>query len=182
MDARTINPELFTQAFPAETDLIITSSPMLPRHLPRTHRRQGQPAQAAVGQIRYIIQHLAATQEDGIGFIWDTPVGSPLPAHVQQLMGPSTVLNAHKCGSGAHRPTHFWQNLLPKEELEEAYSNTTGPPHTVNEMLDHAGLSSWKRPLGDTTNSTANPPTILPRFRTGPTPPPRAELGQSSTA
>ncbi len=62
------------------------------------------------------------------------PVGSPLPAHVQQMMRPSTVLNAPKCGSRAHRPTHLWQNLLPKEELNEVYSNMFDPPHTVNDM------------------------------------------------
>ncbi len=32
-DARTITPEFFTQAFPDGMDLIITSPPMLPRHL-----------------------------------------------------------------------------------------------------------------------------------------------------
>ncbi len=42
MDAITITPELFTQAFPAGVDLIMTSPPMLPQHLPRTHRGQGQ--------------------------------------------------------------------------------------------------------------------------------------------
>ena len=70
-------------------------------------------------------QHLAATQERGIGFVWDTPVRSPLRTHVQQKMGLSAVLNAPKCGSGLHRPTHLWQNLLPKEKLDEAYSNLT---------------------------------------------------------
>ena len=36
-------------------------------------------------------------------------------------------------------------------------------------------------PLGDTTNYTIKPPTNLPRFGTRTTPPPRAELGRSST-
>ena len=53
-------------------------------------------------------------------------------------MGPSTILNAPKCGSGAHRPTHLWQNLLPKEELDEAYSNLIDPPHTHGQR--HAKL------------------------------------------
>ena len=154
---------------------------MLPQHLPRTHRGQGQSAQATVGQIRYLIQHLAATQEEGIGFVWDTPVISPLPTHVRQMMGPSTVLNAPKCGSEAHRPTHLWQNLLPTEELDEVYSNLNGPLHTVNEILDLAGLGAWTMPLGDTTISATNPPSVLPRLRTRPTTPPRAEMGQHST-
>ncbi len=55
MDARTITPELFTQAFPAGVDLIITSPPMLPQHLPRETRGQGQSAHATIGQIRYLI-------------------------------------------------------------------------------------------------------------------------------
>jgi len=91
------HPELCTKAFPGGVDLIMTSPPMLPQHLPRAHRGQGQSAQATVGWIRYLIQHLAANQEGGIRFVWDTPVGSPLPAHVKKIMGPSTVLNAPKC-------------------------------------------------------------------------------------
>jgi len=93
---------------------------MLPQHLPLIHLGQRVSAHATIGQISYLIQHLAATQEGGIGFIWDTPVGFPLPEHVLNMMGPSTVLNAPKCRSGAHRPIRIWQNLLPKEELDEA--------------------------------------------------------------
>ena len=129
MDARTITPALFAHAFPAGVDLIMTSPPMLPHHLPLAHRGQGQSAHATIGLISCLIQHLAATQEDGIGFVWDTPVGSPLPAHVLSMMGSSTVLKALKCGSGAHCPTRIWQNLLPKEELDEAYSNMHDPPN-----------------------------------------------------
>ncbi len=33
-----------------------------------------------------------------------------------------------KCGSNAHRPTRIWQNLLIKEELENAYSKLGNPP------------------------------------------------------
>ena len=94
------------------------------------------------------------------------------------MMGPSTVINAPKCGSGAHRPTHLWQNLLPKEELDETYSNLKDPTHTVNEILDLAGLGSWKMPLGETTNSTATPPThtqYYPALEQDPLLPPRAE-------
>ena len=66
MDARTITPELFTQAFPAGVDLIITIPPC---SLKRETRGQGQSAHATVGQIRYLIQHLVATQRGGIGFV-----------------------------------------------------------------------------------------------------------------
>ncbi len=76
MDARTITQELFTQVFPAGVDLIMTSPPMLPQNLPRELRGQGQSAHATIGQIRHLIQHFAATQEGGIGFVWDTPVRS----------------------------------------------------------------------------------------------------------
>ena len=67
------------------------------------------------------------------------------------------------------------------EDLQRAYSNLNGPPHTVNEILDLAGMGAWTMPLGDTANSANNPPAILPRFRTRPTTPPRAEVGQPST-
>jgi len=69
MDARTITPALFTQAFPAGADLIMINPPMLPQHLPRTHRGQWQSAHATVGHISCLIQHLAATQEGGVGFV-----------------------------------------------------------------------------------------------------------------
>ena len=172
MDARTISLALFTQAFPAGVDLIMTSPPMLPQHLPRAHKGQWQSAHATTGQISCLIQHLAATPEGGIGFVWNIPVGSPLPAHVLSMMGACTVLNAPKCGSGAHRPTCIWQNLLPKEELDEAYSYMHDPPHTVNEILALAGLGPWHLPSRDTTNSNANPLTALPRFRKRSTSPP----------
>jgi len=88
MDAKTITPALFTKAFPVGVDLIMTSFPLLPQHLPRTHRGEGISAHATVGRIYCLIQHLAATQEGGIGFVWNTPVGSPLPAHVLNMTGP----------------------------------------------------------------------------------------------
>jgi len=99
-------------------------------------------------------------------------------------MGPSTVLIASKCGSGTHRSTRIWQNLLSKEELDEAYSNLNDPPHTVDDILEHAGLGSWHMPALDTISSTASPTTFLPRFRTRPTPPlpPRGRgLGPTTT-
>ena len=140
MDTRTITPTLFTHAFPAGVDLIMTSHPMLTQHLPRADRGLGQSAHAAVSQICYLIRHLATTQDSGIGYVWDTSFGSPLSAHVQNMMGPATILNAPKCGSDAHRPTGIWQNLLPKEALDEAYSNLPVPSMTVDDMLTHAGL------------------------------------------
>ena len=127
MDARTITPTVFAQAFVASVDLIMTSPPMLAQHLPRAHWGLGQLAHAIVSQICHLIRHLATTQRSGIGFVWDTPLGSPLPAHVQNMMGPPTVLNVPKCGLGSHRPTRIWQNLLPKEALDEAYSNLPVP-------------------------------------------------------
>ena len=73
----------------------------------------------------------------GIGFIWDTPVRSLLPTHIHTLMGPSTVLNAPKCGSGAHRPTHIWQNLLSKAAaLNAAYANLADPRLSVDDILE----------------------------------------------
>ena len=41
MDAKTITPALFTHAFPAGVDLIVTSPLTLPQHLSRAHREQG---------------------------------------------------------------------------------------------------------------------------------------------
>ncbi len=135
---RTITPELLTQAFPTGVGLIMTSPPMLDKHLPRGHRGSGQPAHATISQISYLIRHLATTQEGGLGFVWDAPYGPKLTPQGQALMGPSTVLKAPKCGSGAHRPTHIWQNLLPKEKLEEAYLHMSGLLRPINDILDQA--------------------------------------------
>jgi hypothetical protein len=119
---------------------------MLAQHLPRAHKGLGQSDHATVSYICLLIRHLATSQRGGIGFVWGTPLGSPLPAHVQNVMGPSTVLNAPKCGSGGHHPTHIWQNLLPKETLDEAYSYRPIPTRTANDMLALAGLGSWHMP------------------------------------
>jgi hypothetical protein len=95
-------------------------------------------------------------------------------------MGPSTVLNAHKCGSGAHRPTHIWQNLLPKEKLEEAYLHLSGLQRPINDILDQAGLNCWRLPLLPYTLApTANPHRALPRFSTRP-PSNQADRNQES--
>ncbi len=75
--ARTITPALFAQAFRIGVDLIMTSPPMLAKHLPKTIRGSGQPAHATVLQIHGLIRHLATTQEGGLGFVWDTPFGPP---------------------------------------------------------------------------------------------------------
>ena len=139
-DTRTITPELITQVFPTGVDIIMTSPPMLTKHLPREHRGSGQPAHATIAQINYLIRHLATTQDDGLGYVWDAPYGPKLTPQVHALMGPSTVLIAPKCGSGAHRPTHIWQNLLPKEELEEAYLHLSGLQRPINDILDQARL------------------------------------------
>ncbi len=98
MDTKTITPALFAQAFPTGVDLIMTSPLMLTKHLPRTIRGTGQPAHATVLQIHDLIRHLAITQEGGLRFAWDTPLGTSLPAHVIDMMGPSTFLNAPKLG------------------------------------------------------------------------------------
>ena len=181
MDARTITPALFTQAFPEEVDIITTSPPMLTQHLPRTPRGNGQPTHATLQQIHRLIRHLASTQKGGIGFIWDTPVRSPLPAHIIAMAGPSTVLNAPKCGSGAHRPTRIWQNMLPKETLDDAYANLVDPRQTVDDILKSAGLRAWHTPTKDTLTTLGTPYTTLLRFGTGPTPPPAGRIHRRYT-
>ena len=109
------------------------------------------------------------------------PPRSPLPVHVQNMMGPSTVLNDPKCGSGAHRPTRIWQNLLPKETLDEASSNLPVQSRTVDDMLALAGLGSWHMPPGDTSYSINKHPSALPRFGTRPKPQPHATSLHAST-
>ncbi len=145
---------------------------MLPQHFSREHRGQRQHALAAVAQIAHLIQHLATTQEGGVGFLWDTPVRAPLHTPALHMMGPSVVINTPKRGSGAHRTTHIWQNLLPRVDLDEAYSNIRNHPHTVNDILDRAGLQLWRMPTRDTPASIHSPTRALSRFGTRPTPPP----------
>jgi hypothetical protein len=97
------------------------------------------------------------------------------------MMGPSTVLNALKCGSGAHRPTRIWQNFLPLETLDEAYSNLPVLSRTVNDMLTLAGLGSWHMPPRDNLSSIITHPSALPRFGTRPKLQPRAASIHAST-
>jgi hypothetical protein len=98
------------------------------------------------------------------------PPRSPLPTHIQNMMGPATILNAPKCGSNALRPTCIWQNLLPKEALDESYSNLPVPSRTVDDMLTLVGLGLRKMPPGDTSHPTNTYPIALPRYGTRPSP------------
>ena len=161
MDTKTITPTLFTPAFPAGTKIITTSPPILAQHLPRAHKGGVQPAQAALLKIVRLIQYLATTQTGGVGFISDTSVRISLPAHVVHTMGPSTVLNAPKCGSGAHRPPHILQNLLPQSELEAAYKSIPNPLKPVDAILAAAGLGEWRTPLPADPTVTKQPRTML---------------------
>jgi hypothetical protein len=135
---------------------------MLAQHLPREHQGLRQSAHAHVSQICHLIRQLATTQESGIGFVCDAPLGSPLPAHIQDTMGLATVLNAPKCDSGAHRPTRVWQNLVPKETLDEAYSNLPVPSSKINDMLVLAGLGSWQMPPETLRTSPTQTPQHYP--------------------
>jgi hypothetical protein len=153
---------------------------MLVKHLPRTARGTGHPAHATVSKIHDLIRHLATTQEGGLGFVWNTPFGPPLPAHLIDMMGPSTVLNASKLGSGAHRHTRIWQILLPTAEIDATYAQLADNPRTINEILDLAGIDSWRMPTESTSTAQTNPPKAMPRFRTRQTPPLRMDTGQTS--
>jgi hypothetical protein len=96
------------------------------------------------------------------------------------MMGPSAVLNAPKLGSGAHRPSQIWQNLLPAAEIDTAYANLLDNPRTINEILDLAGIDSWRMPTESTSTAQINPPKALPHFRTRQTPPLQMDTGQTS--
>ena len=171
MDTETITPTLFTQAFPVGMDVINTSSPILAQHLPCAHISGIQPAQAALLQLVRLTQHLTTTQPGGFGFIWDISVRTPLPAHVLHLMGPSSVLNASKCGSGAHRPTHIWQNFFPRPELEAAYKSLPNSPITLDAIMKTAGPEEWRAPRPADTIVPEQTRIMLPRFGTrSPTP------------
>jgi hypothetical protein len=124
MDIRTITPALFAQAFPAGVDIIMTSPPMLAKHLPKTIRGSGQPSHATVFQIHDLIRHLATTQEGGLGFIWDIPFGPPLPAQIIDIMGPSTVLNAPKLGS-----RESGRICSPLRKFKRPTHSSLKPPH-----------------------------------------------------
>jgi len=108
--------------------------PMLAQHLPRAHKGQGLPAHAMVSQGSCLIRHLATTQKDGIGFVWDAPVESHIPADVQDMTGPSTVLNAPKWGSGAPPHAHLakpsTQGGVGRGLLEPERPYTNGQRHT----------------------------------------------------
>ena len=108
----------YTQAFPTEIDVIMTSLPVLARHLSKAHRGKGGGGitpQAAITQLVRLIHHLATTQAEGVGFIWDITVKTLLPHPILAALGPSTAPNAPKCGSGAHRRTYIWQSLFPPQ-------------------------------------------------------------------
>jgi hypothetical protein len=105
---------------------------------------------------------------------------TPLPSHVIDMMRPSKVLYAPNLGSGAHCPTRIWQNLLPTSEIKAAYAQLPKNPRTINEILDLAGIDSWRMPTESISTAKTNPPKAMPRFRTRQTPPLRMDTGQTS--
>jgi hypothetical protein len=172
MEARTITPTLLTQAFPAGVDLITTGPPNVDSTL-----ATGTQGTRVTSPRRYLTNKPLhpAPRHNPRGRNWicmGRPRRIPTTRTCPKHDGALEVLNASKYGSGAHRPTHVWQNLLPKEELDEAYSNLTDPPRTVNDVLDLVGLGGWRMPTEDTPNSLVNPTKALPRFGTRHTLPP----------
>jgi hypothetical protein len=140
---------------------------MMAPYLSGSQRGGGQPAQAALFQIVWLIQHLVTTQTCGVGFVWDTSVRTPLPIHVLYIMGPSTILHAPKCGSGAHhRPTQIWQNFLPQPELEATYKSHQVSYKTVDDILATAGLEEWRTSRSTDPTVKEQARTMLPRFGT----------------
>jgi hypothetical protein len=81
-------------------------------------------------------------------------------------MGTSTILNAPKCGSGAHRPTHLWQNFVTNSTLENAYNTLINTPRTVDDILATNGLGAWSTTDTTAGETSARLHITLPRFGT----------------
>ena len=139
-------------------DITAASPPMLSPHFPRAHKKLGQYAHATTQQIVRLIHHLSSTQPGGIGFMWNNSLRSTLPSQVHSTMGPSTILNAPKCGSGAHRSTHLWQNFVTKSALEIAYNLLPSPPRTVDDILMTTSLGAWSTQDTSAMETSTRPP------------------------
>jgi hypothetical protein len=70
MDVRAISLELLRATFPEGIDLLLASPPMLPNHLPMTHRERSPMGPDVVRHIHRLILDLSKAQTRGVGYLW----------------------------------------------------------------------------------------------------------------
>ncbi len=69
MNVRTISPELLRATFPEGIDLLLASSPMLARHVHKTHRERTPVGPDVARHILHLILYLSETQPERNGYL-----------------------------------------------------------------------------------------------------------------
>ena len=70
MAVRAISSEILTKTFPKGVDLMLASpSPMLVKHLPRTHSNHGPHSPLIVHRIVQLISYMVESQPEGVGYL-----------------------------------------------------------------------------------------------------------------
>jgi hypothetical protein len=58
-------------------------------------------------------------------------------------LGPGSILDATKCGSGSSRNTRIWQNLLHHDTLSTIHARLQHTTRPVESALERVGLFQW---------------------------------------
>ena len=66
-------------------------------------------------------------QPEGVRYLWNSYDRHSTSANTLPLIGQGNLLDATQCGSGAHRNTRIWQNLLPHDILEAEHARLLPP-------------------------------------------------------
>ncbi len=143
MDVRTISPELLRATIPEGIDLLLASPSMLASHLPMTHRERTPVGPKVVRHILHLILYLSEAQPEGVGDLRNSSKLHPTSANTLTLMGQGTLLDASEYGSGAHRNTRIWKNLMPHDILEAEHARLLPPNRPADAALEVAELTSW---------------------------------------
>ncbi len=139
-DIRVISPATLGAVFPDGVDLILASPPAPCTRVSLTHSARIPHDADTDHDILRLVLHLFASQSDGVGFIWTSPELHPASADTMSRLGPGSILDATKCGSGAYRNTRIWQNLLHHDTLSTIHARLQHTPRPVESALESAGL------------------------------------------
>jgi hypothetical protein len=117
MDVRTISPELLIITFLEGLDLILEIPPVLATQVSSSKREHTPPGLDVGRHIIRLVLHLFESQQEGIGYIWNSYELHPSSANTFSLLSPGTLLDASKCGLGAYHNTRNLQKLLIQDTL-----------------------------------------------------------------
>ena len=107
MNTGSISHDVFNATLPEGVDIILASPPRMTKHYPNPYRGITPQVPDATQRLAHLILHLVVKQRGGVGFIWSTTKLQPPTPRALSLLGEGSLIEAHKCGSGAYRATRI---------------------------------------------------------------------------